>query len=101
LRYEVISLVKRLLSNARVRMLRHCLDRQMKPPAFLRSLTVPEIYRFALFDVTDSEVLQGDVALFRATQSTGDPDDEPYSDVFADPFFGWTKHVSGGVHAVD
>ncbi|HJW11275.1 MAG TPA: hypothetical protein VJ598_05800, partial [Albitalea sp.] len=101
LSYEAGSLFGRLITTAKLRLLRYRLDRQLPLPAFLRSLSVPQIYQYALFDAATRDVLEGDVALFRATQGSGAADDEPYIDLFSDPLFGWATHVHGRVHAFD
>ena len=101
LTYEARSLLSRPIIAAKLRLLRLCLDRQRTPPAFLKSLTVAQVYQYALGAETMRTRFEGDVALFRATAGNGAADDEPYVEVFSDPLLGWGRHVRGAVCVFD
>jgi hypothetical protein len=101
LSYEARTLVERSLTASKVWLLRKYLDRQRMPPAFLRGLSVGQIYQYALSHETTRGRFDGDVALFRATHGNGAPDDEPHAELFSDPLFGWGRHVQGAVHTFD
>jgi len=83
-------------------LLRHYLDKGAAPPAFVKSLSVSDVYQFALLDDSNrDEPFAGDVALFRATTTSVTQDDEPYIERYSDPMFGWQKRITGTVHCFD
>ncbi len=99
--FEVSSRLSKLKTVFKVRLLRHHLDKGSTPPAFLQSLSVSDIYQFALLDDSNRALFHGDVALFRATAAGDAPDDEPNIEIFSDPLFGWQKRVGGTIHCFD
>jgi amino acid adenylation domain-containing protein len=101
LHYEGSTLLQRPVTRSKLWLLRRSLDKRRTPPAFLRGLSVAQIYQFALSRETVRGRLDGDVALFRATRGSGAPDDEPHAEMFRDPLFGWGRHVQGVVRTFD
>jgi non-ribosomal peptide synthetase component F/thioesterase domain-containing protein len=101
LTYEVSSRIEKFATVVKVRLLRHHLDRGSAPPSMVRSLSVSDIYQFALLDDSNRALFDGDVALFRATATDVAQDDEPYIERYSDPLFGWPKRISGTVHCFD
>ena len=101
LAYEVSSRFRKSRIDSRIKLLRRHLDHGTLPPARLQSLTVSEIYQFALLDDANSQRLRGDVTLFRATMTGTDDSDEPYTERFADPLLGWQKRITGTVRCFD
>ncbi len=93
--------IHRRVDLIRVWLLRLCLDKHIKPPAILRSLSAQRIIEYAHRDYTHGVPFQGTVTLFRATTGTGDAADEPFIDIFRDPLFGWAQHVQGNVVTID
>ena len=100
--YEVSSHLDKIATALKVRLLRHYLDKGAAPPAFVKSLSVSDVYQFALLDDSNrDEPFAGDVALFRATTTSVTQDDEPYIERYSDPMFGWQKRITGTVHCFD
>jgi thioesterase domain-containing protein len=99
--YEVSSRLRSREVANKVRQLRQHLDAGSTPPEPLQTLTVADIYQFALLDDTNRDVLDGDVALFRATTAGDTQDDEPYIEKFDDPLLGWPQRISGTVQVFD
>ncbi|HJW10248.1 MAG TPA: condensation domain-containing protein, partial [Albitalea sp.] len=99
--YEVSSRLRNAATARKVKQLRRHLDKGTTPPASLQSLSVADIYQFALLDDTNRELLQGDVALFRATTAGDTQDDDPYIEKFGDPLLGWQARISGTVRCFD
>ncbi len=92
--------LKRTRASLKSSVLRYSLDHGLSPPGFVRDLSVEQIYSYAAARHV-AEVFQGDVLLFRATVSNGDPGDEPLVSLYADPLLGWERKVQGTVHCVD
>ena len=85
----------------KARVLRYCLDRGRSPPAFVRSLSVDQIYALAESSHADPGRFEGELLLFRATAGNGDFGDEPYKNLYTDPLLGWGERVRGQVHRLD
>lgn len=98
--YETKNKINRLSNYVKVRLYRHYLDKGLAVPKFLQNIPVRIIYQFAVQE-SYPEIYQGDVVLFRATEtlSSNDPsiDDTPNIDKHDDPLFGWGKRVQGNV----
>jgi hypothetical protein len=92
--------LNRIRASLKSSVLRYSLDHGLNPPEFVRDLSVEQIYSYAAARHV-ARVFQGDVLLFRATVSNGDPGDEPLVSVYADPLLGWARKVQGTVHCVD
>jgi thioesterase domain-containing protein len=99
--YTVSSRLEERRLHRKLQILRDHLDRGAVPPQAVHDLSVAQIYQFALTDDTNRELFRGDVALFRASMADGTPEDEPYTDRFADPLLGWQRRISGTVHCFD
>lgn len=97
--YELQARIKRTWDVLRLNLFRYYLDHSLKLPQFLHNLSVRTVYVFAEQDYTPSQVFQGEVVLFRATEGNGN--DEPWIQVYSDPLFGWEKRVSDGVKVYD
>ena len=101
LSYEALSLWRKLRIMGQVRMLRWCLDRDLQPPAFLRQLSVRQIYACAELGHAHATQLEGPLWLFRATQGDGTSADEAFIHQYKDPLFGWARRVRGEVRPID
>jgi thioesterase domain-containing protein/acyl carrier protein len=101
IRYESQSRLQALKSSRSVKALRQHLDRQVAPPSELRALSVREVYMFARSQYAVSGTLEGQVVLFRATQSQGDLADEPVTEIHPDPMLGWTRRATHEIQTVD
>lgn len=99
--YVLSSFFKKVSLYFQLRLFRYYLDKGLVPPHFLRSLTVADIYEFACLDQKDRDVLNSDVALFKATRGNQLSEDVPYVELFRDPLFGWRSRVSGTIHCFD
>jgi thioesterase domain-containing protein len=88
-------------ARLRARLLRYCLDRGRRPPAFLRGLSVDQIYAYAESVYEVHGQIDGDVLLVRASEGNGDFGDEPYRNLFNDPLLGWGRRVRGQVLCAD
>jgi len=87
LAWEVSSRAKRLTTRLRFRALRRFLERGQPWPSTLRELTVREIYDSAEARYSPKALSDVGVTLLRA--QSGDGDDQPYREVYADETFEW------------
>jgi thioesterase domain-containing protein/acyl carrier protein len=95
------ALTRTSVEYARVRLLRHYLDRGEQPPWFLEHIPLETIYRFAVSEFHPSR-FEGRVTLFRATGSkASDDSDTPYFQLCRDPFLGWGARASRGVELIE
>jgi thioesterase domain-containing protein len=89
------------LGQAKARVLRYCLDRGRRPPAFARSLSVDQIYALAESSHVRVGTVEGEVLLLCATAGNGDFGDEPYKNLYFDALLGWGPRVRGQVRRID
>lgn len=97
--YEAQSRFLHFRDTFQMLLFRYCLDNKRSLPQFLRNIPVRRIYEFAEKDYAPQGLLQGKVALFRATEGTGA--DAPWIEVYSDPLFGWDKRVTSSIQAYD
>ncbi|WP_421654967.1 HAD-IIIC family phosphatase [Leptothermofonsia sp. ETS-13] len=99
LTYEVQSRATRVWNQFRMKQFRACLDKGVPIPSYLHNLSVRTVYTYAEADYIPESLHQGDVLLLRAT--AGEGTDEPWIEVYSDPFFGWEKRITGTVCVYD
>ncbi len=99
--YEGRALWQKIRTTAFVSLLRWHLDRGRQPPAFLRQLSVRQIYFYAEMSHSHDAIFKGTLHLFRATQGDGTPADETFLEAYSDPLFGWGRRVRGKVVTID
>ena len=87
LAWEVSSRAKRLNTRVRFRVLRRLLERGRPWPSTVPELTVREIYDSAEAGYFPKALSDAGVMLLRA--QSGESDDRPYRDVYADETFEW------------
>jgi thioesterase domain-containing protein len=89
---------KQLWARARFRLLRRILKREAAWPRIVPSLSVRQIYDGAQARYAPKPLPITSIVLVRA--QTGEGDDTPYREIYADETFGW-KTVARGVTVVD
>jgi len=90
---------QRVRDAVRLRVLRACLDRGLRPPELIGKVPVMTIYLRAADEYRPDRQFQGELLLLRATAGTGV--DAPFIEFFADPALGWGHRSSGGVRVMD
>ena len=90
---------KQLSARARFRVLRRILKRKAAWPRFVPSLSVREIYDRAQARYTPKPLPITSILLVRA--QSGEGDDTPYRDIYADGTFGWNTIARVKVVDVD
>jgi thioesterase domain-containing protein/NADP-dependent 3-hydroxy acid dehydrogenase YdfG/acyl carrier protein len=95
------ALTRTGMEYARVKLLRHYVDRGERPPWFLEHIPLETVYRFAVSEYV-AERFEGRVTLLRATAGTpADATDIPAREQCPDPYFGWTFRATSGVAVHD
>ena len=89
--WEVSSRAQRLTTRVRFRALHRLLERGDPWPSTLPELTVREIYDSAEAHYSPKALSDAGVLLLRA--QSGDADDQPYREVYADETFEWQSVV--------
>jgi thioesterase domain-containing protein len=90
---------KQLSARVRFQLLRRVLKRKLAWPRFIPSLSVRQIYDCAQTHYTPKPLLITSIVLVRA--QTGEGDDTPYRDIYADGTFGWNTIARVKVVDVD
>ena len=98
LAWEVSSRAKRLTTRVRFRALHRLLERGHPWPSTLPELTVREIYDSAEARYSPKALSDAGVMLLRA--QSGDSDDQPYREVYADDTFEW-RSVAKDIAVID
>jgi thioesterase domain-containing protein len=98
LAWEVSSRAKRLTTRVRFRALHRLLERGHPWPSTLPELTVREIYDSAEARYSPKALSDAGVILLRA--QSGDSDDQPYREVYADETFEW-RSVAKDIAVID
>jgi thioesterase domain-containing protein len=97
--WKISELSKQLSARARFRLLRRVLKRKATWPTFVPSLSVRQIYDCAQAQYTPKPLPIRSIVLVRA--QTGEGDDTPYRDIYADGTFGWNTIARVKVVDVD
>jgi FkbH-like protein len=98
LAWEVSSRAKRLTTRVRFRVLRRMLERGHPWPSTVPELTVREIYDSAEARYSPKVLSDAGVMLLRA--QSGDSNDQPYREVYADETFEW-RSVAQDIAVID
>jgi FkbH-like protein len=98
MRYEIVQRGTQWSVRARFWLLRELLSRELEWPRFMPELTVRQIYDSAEARYTPSPLPLPSVVLARA--QTGEANDTPYRNIYADETFGWSA-VAQGLAVVD
>jgi FkbH-like protein len=98
LAWEVSSRAKRLTTRIRFRALHRILERGDPWPSTVPELTVREIYDSAEARYSPKALSDAGVMLLRA--QSGDSDDKPYREVYADETFEW-QSVAKDIAVID
>jgi FkbH-like protein len=98
LAWEVSSRAKRLTTRVRFRALHRMLERGHPWPSTMPELTVREIYDSAEARYSPKALSDAGVMLLRA--QSGDSDDRPYREVYADETFEW-RSVAKDIAVID
>jgi FkbH-like protein len=98
LAWEVSSRAKRLTTRVRFRVLHRMLERGHPWPATVPELTVREIYDSAEARYSPKALSDAGVMLLRA--QSGDSNDQPYREVYADETFDW-RSVAQDIAVID
>jgi acyl transferase domain-containing protein len=96
--WEVSHRFKQLSARVRFRLLRVLLSRDLEWPRFVKELTLREIYDGAAARYAPKPLSISSVVLVRPR--TGEGEDTPYREIYADPTFGWGA-VAQGLAVVD
>ena len=96
--WEIVQRGQQWWVQARFRLLREVLARELAWPRLVPELSVPQIYDCAQARYTPKPLSLVPVVLVRA--QAGEGSDAPYRDIYADETFGW-KRVADGVTYVD
>jgi thioesterase domain-containing protein len=89
---------QQLSARVRFQLLHVILSRDLEWPRFVPELTLREIYDGAAARYTPKPLSISSVVLVRAT--TGEGEDTPYREIYADPSFGWAT-IAPGLRTVD
>lgn len=98
LAWEVSSRAKRLTTRVRFRVLHRMLEGGHSWPSTVPELTVREIYDSAEARYSPKSLSDAGIMLLRA--QSGDSDDQPYREVYADETFEW-RSVAKDIDVVD
>jgi FkbH-like protein len=98
LAWEVSSRAKRLTTRVRFRVLHRMLERGHPWPSTVPELTVREIYDSAEARYSPKALSDAGVTLLRA--QSGDSNDQPYREVYADETFEW-RSVARDIAVID
>jgi acyl transferase domain-containing protein/thioesterase domain-containing protein/acyl carrier protein len=96
--WQISRRVEQLSARVRFQLLRALLSRELAWPKFVPELSLREVYDGAAAGYTPKRLLISSVVLVRAT--TGEGEDTPYREIYADPSFGWAG-VAPSVAIVD
>jgi thioesterase domain-containing protein len=96
--WEIFQLCLRLSVRARFRLLRLVLRRKLAWPKVVPELSVRQIFESAQARYQPKPLPLSSVVLVRAR--TGEGDDIPYREVFADETFGWNT-ITHNLHSID
>jgi thioesterase domain-containing protein len=96
--WEVSSRAKRLATRVRFRVLHRMLERGQPWPPTVPELTVREIYDSAEARYSPKALSDAGVTLLRA--QSGDSNDQPYREVYADETFEW-RSVARDIAVID
>ena len=91
--WEISHRCERLSARARFRLLRVLLSRELEWPRFVPELTVREIYDSAAARYVPKPLPISQVLLVRP--QTGEGEDTPYREIFADETLGWSALAQG------
>ena len=100
LTWEIVQRGRTGWANARVRLLRELLARQLPWPRYLPQLSVREIYEFADARYVPKPLCGVPVVLVRALRRSFILSDTPYREIYADETLGWGK-VGHGLVVID
>jgi amino acid adenylation domain-containing protein len=90
LAYAASTRVPRHVMQAKLPLLRFCLDHELPIPAFLRHVSVDATLRFAEKEYRSPGTYAGEILLFRPTRlHCEDVSDIPYARRFVEPELGW------------
>src|SRR5262249_34338171 len=66
-------------------------------PRLAAGLSVQRVYNRAEAEYVPAGLLNAPAVLFRATEGSGDPADEPFVTFYTDPLLGWSRWTVGEV----
>jgi amino acid adenylation domain-containing protein len=93
--YAVTTRIPRHVMQAKLPLLRFCIDHGLSVPAFLRHITVDATLRFAEKEYVNPGQYPGEILLFRPTRlHSDDVSDIPYARRFVEPELGWAGKAS-------
>lgn len=98
-RYEICKRSETIRDRLQCTFLRYYLDRNLVVPKFLHGMSFRALYVFAEKDYIPKATYQGELILLRAI--SGEGDDEPYIERYADPLLGWEKRTTAEVKVYD
>ncbi len=98
-RYEIYKRFETICDHLQCALLRYYLDRNLMVPKFLYGMSFRTLYIFAEKDYIPKTTYQGELMLLRAM--SGEGDDEPYIEKYADPLLGWEKRTTAEVKVYD
>jgi len=96
--WEILQRGKQWWVRARFRLLREVLTRELAWPRFVPELSVRQIYDFTQARYAPTPLSISSIVLVRA--QTGEGDDTPNRNIYADETFGWDA-VAPGLTVVD
>ena len=96
--WEISHRFEQLSARVRFRLLRVLLSRDLEWPRFVKELTLREIYDGAAARYAPKPLAISSIVLVRPR--TGEGEDTPYREIYADPTFGWGA-VAQGLAVVD
>jgi hypothetical protein len=92
--------MSRLKTWLKMQVYEFCVAHGWSMPNFLQSVSVLEVYQFALSQYVPSTRLKGKMLLFRSVEE-GRVDQEYVSDLYRDPLLGWGNRVENGVSTMN
>jgi aspartate racemase len=76
-------------------------DRQLPLPAQIYDIDAFDLFNFAVSQHRSEGVFKGNFVLLRATEDTGEPNDQPFIQIYRDPLLGWGQRVRGNIRIHD
>ena len=95
--YQVKSRAENLSAKVKFKLLRKATDASRPVPWLAEGLSVQRVYNRAESEYMPAGLLHAPAVLFRATEGTDDPADEPFTAFYTDPLLGWGCWVAGEV----
>ena len=104
--YEVQRQYGAIRDRLKLQLFRYYLDNGLPMPNVLKNIPVRPVLLKAQREYAPSDVFDGEILLFRATEKSSifdgtAIDDTPLAEIFSDPLLGWGKRVTQCVQAYD